>query len=218
MLTFSNDTDILKYEPALFGRLYPLCQVLAEGSGGTLDGTNFEAPEADFVAASVGPGCVIYLRSSTGTPDGAYEIASVVSAKKLVVSVLRSDCQLSPVPPPAGDNLSWRIGTYAPQAGQAVFELTAQFGLSPGQPDSPYDAADILDASVLRQAAVYSILSSVYATLASGTDAENYWSKSLHYKKLCSAAKNRIRLCLNSISQGQSGITKTGSSGRLVRD
>ncbi len=218
MLTFSNDANILKYEPALFGRLYPLSQVLAEGAGGTLEGTDFVADDADFVAAGIGPGGVIYLRSQTGSPDGAYEIVSVVSTNQLVVSVLRSDSQQTPVPPPAGDNLSWRIGTYAPQAGEAAFELTAQFGLLPGQPDSPYDAADILDASVLRQAAVYSVLSGVYATLASGAGGEDYWSKSLHYKKLCLAAKNRIRLCLNSVSQGQSGITKTGSSGRLVRD
>lgn len=218
MLTFSNDADILKYEPALFGRLYPLCQTLAEGSGGTLDGTDFEADDADFVAAGVGAGCVIYLRSPTGSLDGSYEIVSVLSANQLVVSVLRTDSQQPAVPPPAGGDLCWRIGTYAPQAGQAAFELTAQFGLAPGQPDSPYDAADILDAAVLRQAAVFSVLSSVYATLTSGAGGDEYWSKSLYYQKLCSAARNRIRLCLNSASQGQSGITKTGSSGRLVRD
>jgi len=36
MVSFSNDADILKYEPVLFGELHLPWQVLAAGTGGTL--------------------------------------------------------------------------------------------------------------------------------------------------------------------------------------
>jgi hypothetical protein len=218
MLTFSNDADILKYEPALFGQLYPRSQVLAEGTGGTLDGTDFTVSGVDFTAAGITSGGVIYLRSDTGSPDCAYEIVSVVSAEQLVVSVLRADSQSSVIAPPAGEDVSWRICTYTPQAKLAALELTAQLGLAPGRPDSPYDAADIIDTTVLQQASVFTVISSVYAALASGMKNQEYLDKSIYYKKLCTAAKNRISLCLNPTSQNQTGITITGSSGRLVRD
>ena len=40
MVEFSNDADILKYEPALFGELYLAGQVLATGADGVVDGCN----------------------------------------------------------------------------------------------------------------------------------------------------------------------------------
>jgi len=41
---------------------------------------------ADFVAAWVAPGGVIYVQSADGSLDGAYEIVSVNSATQLTVS------------------------------------------------------------------------------------------------------------------------------------
>lgn len=49
MAVFSNDTDILKYEPILFGELHLPGQVPAAGTGGVLSGTTFTANDADFV-------------------------------------------------------------------------------------------------------------------------------------------------------------------------
>jgi hypothetical protein len=35
-IVFSNDADVLKYEPVLFGELHLSSQVLASGTGGVL--------------------------------------------------------------------------------------------------------------------------------------------------------------------------------------
>ena len=91
MVSFSNDTDILKYEPILFGELHLPWQVLIAGTGGTLNGTTFTTDDADFVTAQVSTGGVIYMRSADGSLDGAYEIVSVDSATQLSLSVIRSD-------------------------------------------------------------------------------------------------------------------------------
>ncbi|GAF83904.1 unnamed protein product, partial [marine sediment metagenome] len=91
MLSFSNDVDILKYEPVLFGQLHFPGQVLIEGTGGELDGTTFTKTGEDFESAGVLAGGVVYLQDSEGDLDGAYEIVSVDSATELTVSVVRAD-------------------------------------------------------------------------------------------------------------------------------
>jgi hypothetical protein len=77
---FSNDVDLLKYESKLFTEHYFPSQVLASGTGGMLAGTTFTKSGADFVAAGVSAGGVVYLKSAAGTLDGAFEIVSVDSA------------------------------------------------------------------------------------------------------------------------------------------
>ena len=69
----------------------------------------------------------------------------------------------------------WRISTFEPQAVEAALRLTEYFGIRPGNPDSEYNAEDIVDACALRVASVFMVLSSVYAMLASKADNDNMW-------------------------------------------
>ena len=219
MLAFSSDVDILKYEAVLFGDLHFPWQVLCEGAGGEVSGTTFSETSEDFVSAGVGAGGVIYLQSLDGKLDGAYEIVSVDSATELTVSVLRADGEGSAVGPGDASDVSYRVSTFGPQANEVGFGLTQYFGIRPGNPDSEYDASDILDTSVLRQASVYAVLASVYATLGSraGGD-DNFWKKSLHYQKLFEKAKERCRLSIDINDDGISDRMNVGGSIRLVRD
>jgi hypothetical protein len=218
MVSFSNDADILKYEPILFGELHLPWQVLAAGTGATLGGTTFTASGADFVTSQISAGGVVYLQSANSSLDGAYEIVSIDSATQLSVSVLRSDSQSAAVAPPAATEISYRISTFGPQANEAGFQLTEYFGISPGNPASDVDVEDILDTSVLRQTSVFAVISSVYAMLASKAKDENFWNKSLYYQKLCARARGRCRLSIDAGSDGVADVTKIGASGRLVRD
>ena len=218
MVKFSSDTDILKYEPVLFGELHLALQVLAAGTGGTLSGTTFIASGANFVSASVTADGVIYLQSADGALDGAYEIVSVDSATQLTVSVIRASLTDEAVAPPAATDISYRISTFAPQVGEAGFQLTEYFGIKPGNPAAVYDVKDILDTNVLRMVSTFAVISSVYGTLASKTKDENFWKKSLYYKKLFEKARERCRLSIDVGSDGVVDITWLGSSVRLVRD
>lgn len=218
MVSFSKDVDILKYEPVLFGELHLPWQVLAEGTGGTLSETTFTADDADFNAANVSAGGVIYLHSADGALDGGYEIVSVNSETQLSISVIRPDSQVDAIAPPAANNLSYRISTFAPQANEVGLQLTEYFGIRPGNPTSYYDIDDVLDTDVLKQASVFAVISSVYATLAGKADDENFWKKSLYYQKLFNSAKGRTRLSIDLGSDGVVDVTQIGASGRLVRD
>jgi hypothetical protein len=218
MISFSNDADILKYEPILFGELHLPWQVLAAGTGATLSGTTLTAGTADFVATQVQAGGVVYLQSADGSLDGAYEIVSVDSVTQLCISVIRPDSEATAVAPPAATDISYRISTFGPQANEVGFQLTEYFGIRPGNPASDIDADDILDTSMLRLASVFAVISSVYAMLAGKTKDENFWNKSLYYQKLSARARERCRLSIDIDADGREDVTRTGATGRLVRD
>lgn len=218
MVNFSNDADILKYEPVLFGELHLPGQVLTAGTDGALSGTTFTASGADFVSAQASAGGVIYLQSADGALDGVYEIVSVDSATQLTISVVRANSDDEPIAPPAATDISYRISTFGPQVSEVGFRLTEYFSIKPGSPTSSYDAEDVLDTDVLRMASVFAVVSSVYAMLASKAKDENYWKKSLYYQRLFEKARERCRLSIDVGSDGVADVTRVGASIRLVRD
>jgi hypothetical protein len=197
--------DIVRYEPILFGELHFVNQVLIFGEGGTLSGTTFSAAGVDFEAAKVSGGCVIYLRSADGAIDGCYEIVSVDSATELTVSVVRADSSGVAVAPPAAIDVFYRVCSYKAQADDVGYELTEYFGIQPGSPDSDIEVEDILDTDVLRRASAFGVISVVYA-------------RSLHYRRLFEKARERIRLVIDSGSDGVADFARIGGVVRLVRD
>ena len=217
MVKFSNDADILKYEPLLFGELHLPWQVLTAGNG-TLSETTFTASGADFISAQIAAGQVIYLHSADDSLDGAYEIVSVDSATELTVSVIRADSSDAPVAPPAAADISYRISTFGPQAGEIGFQLTEYFDVGPGNPASDTEVEDILDIDVLKSASVFAVISTVYAMLAGKTEDENFWKKSQHYQKLFEKARERCRLSIDFDGDGAADIAKSGASRKLIRD
>ena len=218
MAKFSNDADILKYEPILFGELHLPGQVLAAGTGGALSGTSFTASGADFVSAQVSGGGVIYLQSADGLLDGAFEIVSVDSATQLTVSVIRADSSDDAIAPLGATDVTYRVSTFGPQAREVDFQLTEYFGIKPGNPASDIDSDDIVDTTALKKASVFGVISVVYAMLASEAKEDNFWKKSLRYQRLFERARERCRLGVDLDSDGVVDVTRYGASARLVRD
>jgi hypothetical protein len=218
MVKFSSDADILKYEPILFSELHLPWQVQVSGTGAALTGTTLTVSDADFGSAGISSGGVIYLRSTDGSLDGAYEIVSVDSAVQLTVSVLRSDALDAPVAPPAAEDVVYRVSTFGPQAGEAAFQLTECFGIQPGDPTSTITLDNIIDTEGLRRASAFLVISSVYAMWTSRTDCETFWRKSLHYRQFFENARQRCHVSVDLGSDGVAEITRVGGAIRLVRD
>jgi hypothetical protein len=218
MAKFSDDRDILKYEPVLFGELHLPGQVLAGGTGAVRSGTTLTASGADFVAAGIAVGGVVYLKSADGTLDGAYEIVSVDSATALTVSVVRADPADPAVAPPAGSAISYRVSTLGPQAESVAFELTEYFGIQPGNPAGAIAVAQIVDTEGLRRASVFGVIATAYATWASLPEREGFWRKSLLYQQLYEKARQRCRLTVDLGADGVADIARVGGAVRLVRD
>jgi len=218
MAKFSNDVDVLRYEPVLFGELHLPSQVQASGTGATLSGSILTANEADFLAAGIAAGGVIYLRSSDGALDGAYEIVSVDSATQLTASVVRADPADPAIAPPAGDEISYRISTLAPQAADAAFELTQHFGIRPGDPTSEIAAENIVNTEGLRRTSALAVIASVYRMWANHTQDECLRRKSLLYTQLFEKARQRCHASADLGSDGIADVDRVGGVVRLVRD
>jgi len=217
MVRFSQDVDILRYEPVLFGELHLPWQVLCSGSGGSLSGTKFTADGADFVSAQVEAGGVIYLWSDDGLLDGPYEIVSVDSASELTVSVVRAYSQETAVAPPAASAVYYRIGTFAPQAEEVGFALTQYLGVGPGDPASGLAAEDILEPELLRRLSVYGVLANVYAMWAGAEREDRYWQKHRYWRQMYERARQRCRVRLDVGGDGVADVVRLGGCGRLVR-
>jgi hypothetical protein len=215
---FSHDVDVLRYEPALFGELHLPSQVKAGGAGAVLSGTTLTAAEADFVAASVETGGVVYLKSADGSLDGTYEIVSVDSTTQLTVSVLRADSTQSPVGPPAAGDITYRISTLDPQAVDAAFQLTEYFGIQPGNPASEITIDSLVDVEGLRRTSVLLVISMAYTTWANHTQEECFSRKSRLYRQLFEKARQRCHLSVDLGSDGVVDVHRVGGAVRLVRD
>jgi len=218
MTTFSNDADILKFEPALFGELHLAGQVLASGTGGTLSGTTFTASGASFVSAQVCAGGVAYLKSNDLTIDGAYEIVSVDLATQLTISVIRAGADDEATAPPAGTDIEYRVSTFAPQASEVGLQLMQYFGIDTGNPDGDITVENIVDTTGLRQATRYGVIAAVYAMMASNEEDEGFWKKSLYYQKQFEKARERCRPGIDTSGDGVADVTRLGAAVRLVRD
>jgi len=216
MRCFSNDVDILRYEPVLFSELYLREQVMASGSGATVAGTTLTAPGADFSAAGVAAGGVVYLCSADGAIHGSYEVVSVDSLATLTVSVVRADASAQPVAPPAAGDVTYRVCTYRPQAVQVARQLTERFGLAGGE--GGYTSDDIVDGDVLWQASTYAVIAALYAMHAGAADQDGFWEKSRHYRRLSDAAARRCTLALDADGDGIADCIQHGACPRLVRE
>jgi hypothetical protein len=216
-----NDTDILKYEPGLFGEFHPANQVLAKGQNGELAGTTFTADGADFELAGVEAGSVIYLETADSSLDGAYEVAAVDSAEQLCVSVLRRSSEDEPVAPPAGTQttgITYRVSTLGPQIEQVSIQIEQYFTTLPGHDLTGLSLETILNSKAVRQLCALGTIALVYASAVDSQNSEQCWKKHEHYKQMFGKALERIRVELDENGDGVGDSVRFGGCGRLVRE
>lgn len=195
---FSVDVDLLKVEPGVFGLAEFAGQTLCKGANGVLNGTAFSASGESFISKGVAAGGVITLQSLDGTINAGYEIVSVNSATQLTLSVVRAETTQAAIPIGMASGLIYRVVTFAPQAAEALYEISAWFGLQPGCTDAAYGDEQITDATPLRAVSVYRVLTMIFAAM-SGADAEQktYSLKREYYTAMYYAARSRARVALD---------------------
>ena len=217
MIKFSSDIDLLKWEPVLFRELALPSQTLCQGSDGALSGTTLTSSGASFVSSGIATGHVIYLYNCESGPDGCYEVVSVDSATQLTVSVVRLSADDDAVAPPSGSEISYRVSTFDPQAEEAAYSLRQYFGIE--SDDSEIEETNkVLNQRVLRQAAVFAVLSTVFAASAGGDkDNEGFWKKSLRYQKMFHTARVKVRLAIDTDNDNIADQFHCGGTVRLRR-
>lgn len=220
MELFSNDVDLLTYEPMLFNGSDLAGQVLCKGANGVLAGTSFTAAGENFTGKGVAAGGVIFLQSLDGMINAAYEIVSVTSTTQLVISVVRWDPQQPAIPIGNASGLIYRIQTFSPQAAKAMIEITARLGLQPGDAGAEYGIGDIYNIGSLVRPSVYHVLKTIFGTLAGTEDDESkkYSLKRDYYLLMYHASMYCVRVALDTNGDGVAEYTIKGGSVRLVRE
>lgn len=218
MVKFSSDVDLLKWEPVLFRELALASQTLSQGADGVLSGTSFTSSGGSFITAGVSVGHVICLLSGDRSLDGCYEVVSVDSATQLTVSVVRATSEESPVAPPAGSSIVYKVSTYDPQAEAAGYSLLQFFGIGGADGSGSASVESVLNVRALRQASVFSVLAAVFASSATELNSQGgYWQKSLRYQGMFNTARLRARLEIDTDSDAIAEEFQTGGMMRLRR-
>lgn len=218
MNTFSTDTDLIKYEPNVFGSWFLSSQVFCGGDNGIIAGTQFTASGVDFIAAGVQPGGVIRLQSADESIKGAFEIIDILDAGHLTVSVVRSSAEQDPVPVGSASGLTWRIVSYAPQGYEILWQMSQRLGLSPGAAGADYDVDDIVNPASLRQASVFGILYMVFQALYEGLDGQDILDiKAAFYRSRFDEALARVRVKLDTDDDNDPERTLRPDTACLIR-
>ena len=218
MAKFCTDVDLLKWEPVMFRELALQSQTLCSDDDGVVAGTTFTSAGASFNDAGVGAGNVIHMYDNASGIDGCYEVVSVDSATVLTVSIVRPNDDTTAIAPPTGTNISYRISTFGPQTEEAAYGLLQYFGIDSSESDELVDVNDIADPTVLRQASVFAVLASVFASsAASSHDNANLWQKSLRYQRLFQEARVRVRIGIDRDDNGRAEQLRVGGTVRLRR-
>jgi hypothetical protein len=160
-----TDTDILKVEPSLFSDACFESQVLTGGTNGIVAGTQFTASGVDFNASGVVAGGVIYLASTDGSIDGAFEIVSIIDSSHLTVSILRSDPAAGAIAVGSASGLTWSIKTFAPQISIAETQLSHRLRCLPGWEAATVTLAELENAEAVRLAGLQTLLGNLFGTL-----------------------------------------------------
>jgi hypothetical protein len=214
---FSKDADVLRVDSAVFAEAMGL-PVLCKGDGGVIAGTRFTAGGANFTAAGVAAGQVIWLRSGDGRVDGAYEITARVSATELTVSVIRGDDEAAAVGPGDATAVSYRVATLEAKGQDAAYFLTQYFGIRPGFADAECGQEQIIADDPLRPAEVYGILADVYSGRAVAVGGTAEWDKAEYYRRMYERARERCRLWLDGDEDGQGDTVIDGGTARMRRE
>ncbi|MEQ9460927.1 MAG: hypothetical protein RIG82_08255 [Phycisphaeraceae bacterium] len=109
-MNFSQDRDLLAYEPNVFVEVPFTAQERVSVADGLVSGNTLTSVEADFVTAGVEVGGVVLIERV------AHEVVAVVDAGTLGVSAVREREADAAIAAKAGEQLSVRVRTFAPQA------------------------------------------------------------------------------------------------------
>ena len=216
MAKYSNDVDLLKWEPVVFHDLAYPSQTLCCGADGVISGTAFTSPTGSFLEAGVSAGHVIVVQSGE-LAESCYEVASVEGPTELKVSVVRANTTDALIAPPAATGVQFRISTFDPQAEEAAYSLHQYFGLT-GAGEVSLMLPAILNERSLRQASAYAVLAAVFTSSACGQpDPSGYWEKAARYQTLFEAARSRARVELDRDQDNRFDEVRTGGVVRLRR-
>ncbi len=170
MRTFCSDRDLLKYESSIFAGTTFSQFVLCRGYNATLSNGYLSCNNVDFSASGVGAGNVVFVNDEVNGWQGVFEVIQCVLAGQIRISTLRADIEDELIKMPDGTGLKIYVTSFKPVICELSFELAKYFSLAPAVAGAKYSIDDIVDVSVVREAAVFGTLARLWAIMPFGSD------------------------------------------------
>ena len=166
---FCTDTDLLRWEPALFAEAQFASQLLLSASCSIAGTTLTLGGTASFTASRVRAG---HVASITGTAiTGCYPIVAIGNATTATLSIVHEGLDATPIETaPIIDtaaSLHIAVRTFAPQRLIVSELLSRMCGLA------PYSSANVINADVLRKPCVLGTLQMIYNAMAAAATSDN---------------------------------------------
>ena len=207
MANFSNDAELMKWEPEVF-RLarIPAQKLAGSGNGVTTAGSaQLTDSGANFVTAGVKAGHVVKLAKS-GVYDLYVPVAGVSSATQITLEAAGGLFVTQ-------TGVTYEIHTFDAQHEEAHFELCQRFDIT-GDGVDQFAESELCEARVLRRASAFRVLEVIFRAEANETG-DLFWQKAQVYGELFATAVEAAKVRFDRDADGVADTTRSGHSVRL---
>lgn len=209
MPSFSDDIDLLSYEPNLFKDAAWASQALYAGTG-DLAGTTLTLVTGTLTDRPVVARQVVVL--SGASINGSYPIVTRVSDTQLIISTLYDDLlsegsAASACPVGTVTGLTVTIRTFSPQAATVGGLIVSACGINPGTSDE--QDVQIVNADALRTPSILGTLAMIFSAMSGVEGAPaSYAVRAGFYERAFHRAVRSIRVQLDTNGDGVADVVR----------
>ncbi|MEX2672511.1 MAG: hypothetical protein WD294_10415 [Phycisphaeraceae bacterium] len=210
MVRFSNDADLLAYEPNVFVDLPLAAQRRLRAEDVVVSGTSVAVAAGGL--SSLAQGDVVVLGREPGQWT-AYAIDQIVDDQALTLGTAAIGFEFED-----GDPVAMEVRTFSPQAELVHEELLRAVGIDVEDVAAGLDADAVLSVSVMRRLEVLGTLSSAYAAgVGIAGEQALIEAKAARYHKAFSGAMRSARVLIDTDGDGRADVWRTPGVARIVR-
>lgn len=203
MSNFSNDADLLAYEPHVFTDLPFASQRRLRVTDAAVDGTTVTSETGGFTTVAAGQVVVIEAL--------AYAIASITDDNTLELAA-------APVELSTTTGLTLTVPTLAPQAALVHDELLRAIGIDVDDAGADITEQSIVSTQLMRRLEAIGTLAHAYAAaVALVGDNETINTKADRYRQRYQRALNVAQVLIDADGDGLADAWRSPGVGRMVR-
>ena len=208
MANFSNDADLLAYEPNVFVDLPFAGQRPLRVTDAAVSGMTVTSATGGFNDLAAGDVAVVWSSESDKT---THAVASVSDDNTLTLAT-------APVGLAATSGLSFEVRTFEPQAAEVHDELLRALGIDTDDEEAELDESSVLSVGLMRRLEVLGTLAGVYmAAPALVGDNRTVDAKAERYGQRFVRAMGGARVLIDVDGDGRADVWRSPGVGNLQR-
>lgn len=211
-MNFSNDRDLLLYEPTLFNDVPWVSQQRLRVNDGQVTGTTLTSALANFETSGIGTGSVLLI------DENPVEVVKRIDATTLTISMIRPRTNDTAIPPGNGASKNIIARTFAPQAALVASSLLRMLGIGLDHPDQPLSADAVVSLTLMARLEALGTLERIFSSAAALTgNNEALLFKAAEYRRRLAESSSRSGVQIDTNGDGLPDEKRYLGLSRLVR-